>query len=51
MEDLVEWAGVLVGKVYNCIWQVMSVILPLHDKYIHFDLLEEEDQQEQECMK
>ena len=42
-EDLVEWAGVSVGTIYNCIQQVMTAILPLHDKYIHFNPLEEEE--------
>ena len=50
-EDLAEWAGVSVGTVYNCIRRVMTAILPLHDKYIHFDPLEEEDQRERERAK
>ena len=51
MEDLAEWAGVSVGTVYNCIQWVMTAILPLHDEYIYFHPLEEEDQWEWKCAK
>ncbi|KIK17970.1 hypothetical protein PISMIDRAFT_110318, partial [Pisolithus microcarpus 441] len=36
MEDLAEWAGVLIGMVYNCYCWVMIVLLQLHDNVIHF---------------
>lgn len=50
-QDLAEWAGVSLGTVYNCIRRVMIAILQLHDEYIHFDPLEEDDQRERERAK
>jgi hypothetical protein len=42
--DISDWAGVSVGTVYNCYKWVMIAILQLHDRAIHFDLLDHEDQ-------
>ncbi|KAG2070072.1 hypothetical protein BDR04DRAFT_1019830, partial [Suillus decipiens] len=44
VEDMGDWAGVLVRTVYNCYWHVMVAILQHHDDTIHFDPLEAKDQ-------
>ncbi|KAG2046529.1 hypothetical protein BDR06DRAFT_1035893, partial [Suillus hirtellus] len=50
-EDISDWAGVSVGTIYNCYKRVMIAILQLHDRAIHFDPLDREDQIERERAK
>ncbi|KAG2054074.1 hypothetical protein BDR06DRAFT_826215, partial [Suillus hirtellus] len=50
-EDISDWAGVSVGTIYNCYKRVMIAILQLHDRAIHFDPLDREDQIEREWAK
>ncbi|KIK12767.1 hypothetical protein PISMIDRAFT_120291 [Pisolithus microcarpus 441] len=50
-EDITEWAGVLIGTVYNCYHRVMIALLQLHSDIIHFDPMEPEDQQEWDQVK
>jgi hypothetical protein len=50
-EDISDWAGVSVGTIYNCYKQVMIAILQHHDRAIHFDPLDHEDQIERERAK
>ena len=50
-EDQVEWVGVSVRTVYNCLKRTMVAILQHHDDAIHFDVLDREDQMERERAK
>ncbi|KAG2064170.1 hypothetical protein BDR04DRAFT_1035994 [Suillus decipiens] len=46
MQDLAEYAGVSIITVYNCFKRVMIALLKYHDDAIHFNPLDQEDQEE-----
>jgi len=50
-EDIVEWAGMSIGTVYNCHCRVMIALLQHHDAVINFDPLYHDDQVEREKAK
>jgi len=49
--NIVEWAGVSVGTVYNCYNHVMIAILHHHNNLMFFDPLNPLNQADRECAK